>query len=72
MMLRTLSCIMWQSGLAACGHVGVATQASGVLFMLWNANRKPYQSFRMAPFSLSDLVKGTPIFDVEFVSNGPR
>ena len=24
---------MWQSGLAACGHVGVATRASGVLFM---------------------------------------
>ena len=24
---------MWQSGLAACGHVGVATRASGVLLM---------------------------------------
>ena len=28
-----MSCIMWQSGLAAGGHVGVATRASGVLFM---------------------------------------
>ena len=28
-----LSCIMWQSSLAACGHVGVATRASGVLFV---------------------------------------
>jgi len=28
-----LSCIMWQSGLAACGHVGVVTRASGVLLM---------------------------------------
>jgi len=28
-----LSCIMWQSSLAACGHMGVATQASGVLFV---------------------------------------
>ena len=33
LVLRPLSCIMWQSGLAACGHVGVATRASGVLFM---------------------------------------
>ena len=24
---------MWQSSLAACGHVGVATCASGVLFV---------------------------------------
>jgi len=31
--LSTVSCIMWQSSLAACGHVGVATRASGVLFM---------------------------------------
>ena len=28
-----LSCIMWQSDLAACGHVGVATRAGGVLFV---------------------------------------
>ena len=28
-----MSCIMWQSSLAACGHVGVATRASGVLFV---------------------------------------
>ena len=28
-----VSCIRWQSSLAACGHVGVATRASGVLFM---------------------------------------
>jgi len=28
-----MSCIMWQSGLAVRGHVGVATQASGVLFV---------------------------------------
>ena len=28
-----MSCIMWQSGLAACGHVGVATRAGGVLFV---------------------------------------
>jgi len=26
----TLSCIMWQSSLATCGHVGVATRAGGV------------------------------------------
>ena len=24
---------MWQSSLAACGHVGVATRAGGVLFI---------------------------------------
>ena len=24
---------MWQSSLAACGHVGVATRAGGVLFV---------------------------------------
>ena len=29
----TLSCIMWQSSLSACGHVGVATRAGGVLFV---------------------------------------
>jgi len=29
----TVSCIMWQSDLAACGHVGVATRAGGVLFV---------------------------------------
>ena len=34
-----LSCIMWQSGLAACGHVGVATRASGVLFVTRRAAR---------------------------------
>ena len=28
-----LSCIMRQSDLAACGHVGVATRAGGVLFV---------------------------------------
>ena len=28
-----VSCIMWQSDLAACGHVGVATRAGGVLFV---------------------------------------
>jgi len=28
-----LSCIMWQSDLTACGHVGVATRAGGVLFV---------------------------------------
>ena len=28
-----MSCIMWQSDLAACGHVGVATRAGGVLFV---------------------------------------
>ena len=28
-----MSCIMCQYGLAVCGHVGVAMQASGVLFI---------------------------------------
>ena len=28
-----MSCIMWQNDLAACGHVGVATRAGGVLFV---------------------------------------
>ena len=30
---------MWQSDLAACGHVGVATRASGVLFVTRRAAR---------------------------------
>ena len=34
-----LSCIMWQSDLAACGHVGVATRAGGVLFVTRRAAR---------------------------------
>jgi len=35
-----LSCIMCQCGLAVRGHVGVATQASGVLFMTRRGTRK--------------------------------
>ena len=31
--ITLLSCIMCQFGLAVCGHVGVTTQASGVLFI---------------------------------------
>ena len=34
-----MSCIMWQFGLAVCGHVGVATQASGVLFITRRGTR---------------------------------
>ena len=34
-----MPCIMWQSSLAACGHVGVATRASGVLFVTRRAAR---------------------------------
>jgi len=34
-----MSCIMWQSDLAACGHVGVATRAGGVLFVTRRAAR---------------------------------
>jgi len=30
---------MWQSDLAACGHVGVATRAGGVLFVTRRAAR---------------------------------
>jgi len=38
---RPLSCIMWQSSLAACGHVGVATRAGGVLFVTRRGVRVP-------------------------------
>ena len=34
-----MSCIMWQSDIAACGHVGVATRAGGVLFVTRRAAR---------------------------------
>ena len=34
-----MSCITWQSDLAACGHVGVATRAGGVLFVTRRAAR---------------------------------
>ena len=33
--MGVMSCIMWQSDLAACGHVGVATRAGGVLFVTY-------------------------------------
>jgi len=36
-----VSCIMWQSSLAACGHVGVATRAGGVLFVTRRGVRVP-------------------------------
>ena len=32
---------MWQSSLAACGHVGVATRAGGVLFVTRRGVRVP-------------------------------
>ena len=36
-----VSCIMWQSSLAACGHVGVAMRAGGVLFVTRRGVRVP-------------------------------
>ena len=42
-----MSCIMCQCGLAVCGHVGVATQASGVLFVTRRGVRVPTVVSRM-------------------------
>ena len=38
---------MWQSSLAACGHVGVATRAGGVLFVTRRGVRVPAIVSRM-------------------------
>ena len=42
-----MPCIMCQFGLAVCGHVGVATQASCVLFITRRGVRVPAVVSRM-------------------------
>jgi len=44
---------------------------------LWTANRKPYPSFQMVPFSMTWVTsnpdfKVAPLFDVEYLRNGSR
>ena len=49
-----LSCIRWQSSLAACGHVGVATRASGVLFVTRRARAVAACAYRLSQLSVTN------------------
>jgi len=50
--IKILSCIRWQSSLAACGHVGVATRASGVLFVTRRARAVAACAYRLSELSV--------------------